>query len=95
MTIEFKGDGSYEIDIDNASDTVVTDNKRAVAGEWILPNPEYGLVYRPPPPKAVITIGDYLHIESQRRFNWFQRKMMALFFGWEVKNTEEEGDATE
>lgn len=45
------------------------------------------LVFKVKKPSAIIKIGDSLAFEIYNRtFNWFQRKMMKFFFGFEVEN---------
>lgn len=41
----------------------------------------------PPPPKSTIIIGGNpgIQIGVDKKFNWFQKKMMQWCFGWEVK----------
>lgn len=50
-------------------------------------------VHFPPPPVTTIYIGKYVccQIGVDKKFNWFQKKMMKWCFGWEVK--EKKNDA--
>ncbi len=44
-------------------------------------------IYPPPPPKSIIIIGDNpgVQIGVDKKFNWFQKKMIKWCFGFEVK----------
>ena len=39
----------------------------------------------PPPPNCEIWIADDVVIHCRKRFQWWQRFMIKLFFGWKVK----------
>lgn len=45
-----------------------------------------GIVYKEPTYRSIIKMGDKFEVRITKRFNWFNRLMMKLVFGWEVKN---------
>ncbi len=46
-----------------------------------------GYLIRPlPPPTCEIWIADDVIIHCKKRFQWWQRLMIRLFFGWKVKH---------
>lgn len=44
--------------------------------------------YTQPKTKSILKIGNMV-IHNTHHFNWFQRKMWKLFFGFEIENVEE------
>lgn len=44
-------------------------------------------IYPPPPPKSIIIIGDNpsIQVAVNKKFNWFQKKMIKWCFGFEIK----------
>ena len=42
-------------------------------------------VYKEPTYRSEIKVGN-MTIYNEKKFNWFNRFMMKLVFGWEVKN---------
>jgi hypothetical protein len=42
-------------------------------------------VYKEPIYRSEIKVGNMI-IYNEKKFNWFNRFMMKLVFGWEVKN---------
>lgn len=49
---------------------------------------EMGCIFNNPDYKSIIKIGDNVIIHNITKFNWFQKKMIKLFFGFEVKDYE-------
>lgn len=57
------------------------------ANEYMIQD-GYAYIKSPEPPISTIRIGDgtyVLAIDVDKKFNWFQKKMMKWCFGWEVK----------
>lgn len=61
--------------------TISTDHGKLLVGQGITP---------PIPPKSIIAIGHSFEIGVDKKFNWFQKKMIKWCFGFEVKEYENE-----
>lgn len=44
------------------------------------------VMHPPPPPNCEIWIADNIVFHCRKRFQWWQRLMIRLFFGWKVKH---------
>ena len=56
-------------------------------GEDLKPE-SFEIGYGWPKIKSHLKVGN-LTIHNTRRFNWFERKMWKLFFGFDIENVEE------
>lgn len=61
------------------------------SGKGKLMTAGYGIVL-PPPPKSTIIIGRNpgVQVGVDKKFNWFQKKMIKWCFGFEVKENKDE-----